>query len=264
MNQSLLFLRYFLFLLFFAQGPFLKAQDEPKKPKKERRFESSSAVLIAPSYTAQFPFGDMKTRFGFNSLIGLHLSYKTANNWLVGGEVGVLVGARVKESYLLDNISTSSGQHVTLFNDLTNVKPNEIGYNVKFVAGKIVPLSKKFPDAGLLFMTSIGFLEHKILFNVRRTELPQLDKTYRTGYDRLSNGPVVSQFIGGIYMERKKFISVYGGLQFDLGFTQGRRPYDFYLQKPLNDKRMDMFIGIKFGWIIPIFLQASDKEYYFD
>lgn len=239
------------------------AQKAESKKEKKKQFDASSAVLITPAYNAQFPLGDMSKRFGFNSLIGAHISYKTSNNWLVGGEVGVLFGSRVKEGNILSHIATQSGQHITLFNDLTGVSPSEIGYNVKFVAGKIIPFSEKYPDAGLLLLTGFGFLEHKIAVNVKRTELPQFDKTYRTGYDRLSNGPVLSQFIGGVFMERKRFVSLYGGVQFDIGFTQGRRAFDFYLQRPLNDKRLDMFIGVKLGWIIPVFLQASEKEYYF-
>lgn len=256
--------RIFLFFFLSSLLIFSHAQAPDKQNKKERRFDPSSAVLIAPAYNAQFPLGDMKTRFGFNSLIGIHVSYKTSSNWLIGGEVGVLFGSRIKETFIINGLSTSTGQHITQFNDLSNINPNEIGYSVKFVAGKIFPFSKKFPDAGLMVLTGLGFLEHKIAVNVKSTELPQFDKIYRTGYDRLSNGPVLSQFIGGIYMERKKFVSFYGGLQFDIGFTKGRRPYDFYLKQPLNDKRLDMFIGIKIGWIIPIFLQASDKEFYYN
>ena len=56
---------------------------------------------------------------------------------------------------------------------------------------------------------------------------------------------------------------MYGGLQFDVAFTQGRRNFDFYSQAPLKDKRIDMFLGIKVGWVIPVFLQASEKEYYY-
>lgn len=263
MIHPLILSRLFLLLFLSSFLMYSHAQEYEKQKKKGKRFDPSSAVLITPAYNAQFPLGDIKNRFGFNSLIGIHVSYKTNSNWLIGGEVGILFGSRVKETFIINGLSTSTGQHITQFNDLAGINPNEIGYSVKFVAGKIIPFSKKFPDAGLIVLTGLGFLEHKIAVNVKSTELPQFDKTYRTGYDRLSNGPVLSQFIGGVYMERKKFVSFYGGLQFDIGFTKGRRPYDFYLKQPLNDSRLDMFIGVKIGWIIPIFLQASDKDYYY-
>jgi hypothetical protein len=138
----------------------------------------------------------------------------------------------------------------------------EMGANIKLQFGKLVPLSEKYPDAGLLFLTGFGFLSHQININVKASSLPQLSKTYRKGYDRLANGPVISQFIGGIFMARRKYVSAYAGIQFDLGFTQGRR-FDFYSAQPLHDKRLDMFLGIRVGWIIPVFTQTSDKEYYY-
>ncbi|MFI5205939.1 MAG: hypothetical protein ACHQVK_03280, partial [Candidatus Paceibacterales bacterium] len=73
----------------------------------------------------------------------------------------------------------------------------------------------------------------------------------------------ISEFIGGAFMARHKYLNGYVGLQFDAGFTQGRRPYDFYLGAPLNDKRYDLFVGIKVGYILPIFLQSSEKEFFY-
>lgn len=236
-------------------------KQEPKEKKKN--FEPNAAFLFSPVYTAQFPFGSMGDRFGFNNLFGFAIHYKMKKNWMIGVEGNFLFGTRVRESYVLDNISTYTGKHISQNNDLISVRPQEQGFNLKVNVGKVVPFSEKFPDAGLLFMTGFGMLQHKIAINVRETSLPQLNKTYRKGYDRLCNGPVLSQFIGGIFMERKRFISAYAGLQFDIGFTENRRNYDFYTMGKLSEKRLDMFLGIKVGWIIPYFLQASEKEFYY-
>lgn len=260
--KSLFNFRYsFVFLLLCIVVPVF-AQEEEAPKKKKHDFESNNAVIFAPIYTAQFPFGNMRDRFGFNSLFGLQIGYKMKKNWIVGLEGSFLYGATVRENYVLNNISLPSGQLIGQNNDLIRPKLQEMGANIKFTFGKLVPLSEKYPDAGLLFLTGFGFLSHKIAINVRSASLPQLDKTYRKGYDRLSNGPVISQFIGGLFMARRKYVSAYAGVQFDLGFTQGRR-YDFYSMQPLHDKRLDMFLGIRVGWIIPVFTQTSEKEYYY-
>lgn len=231
--------------------------------KKKKKFEPNTAILIAPTYTAQFPYGNMGDRFGFNNLIGLHLAYKVKKNWMIGLEGSFLFGTKVREDYVIDKISTTNGKFIGTDNTLIKVRGQERGGVMKLLIGKTIPVSEKYPDAGILLQTGLGFIQHKIAIDVRENLLPQLSKTYRKGYDRMANGFVISQFIGGVFMERKKFYSLYGGFQFDIGFTQGRRNFDFYNQAPLRDKRIDLFVGFKLGWVIPIFLQASEKEYYY-
>lgn len=244
-------------------GTFVNAQKTEEGKRKKKHFEPNNAIILAPIYTAQFPFGNVGDRFGFNSLFGIHIAYKTKKNWIVGGEGSFLFGTTVRENYVLNNISLPSGQLIGQNNDLIRPKLQEMGASLKFTFGKVVPLSEKYPDAGLLFLTGFGFLSHKIAINVKSASLPQLDKTYRKGYDRMANGPVISQFIGGLFMARRKYVSAYAGLQFDVAFTQGRRPYDFYSLQTMHDKRIDMFLGIRVGWIIPVFTQTSEKEYFY-
>ncbi len=253
-----------LLLVFTISGLSLLAQEKKElDKKKKKKFEPNTAIIIAPTYAAQFPYGNMGDRFGFNNLIGLHLAYKVKKNWMIGLEGGFLFGSKVREDYVIDNISTSTSQIIGTDNTLIKVRGQERGGVMKLLIGKTIPVSEKYPDAGILLQTGLGFLQHKIAIDVRENLMPQLSKTYRKGYDRMANGFIMSQFIGGIFMERKKFYSFYGGFQFDIAFTQGRRKYDFYNQAPLQDKRIDMFVGLKLGWVIPIFLQASEKEYYY-
>ncbi len=265
MNSKNTYTSLFSLILMVVFSFSVQAQEVEKeqKKKKEKKFDSGSAWLLAPVFTAQFPYGNMRERFGYNSLFGMHISYKTDRNWLWGVEGNFLFGTQVKESYVITGIATSTNQYIGQNNDLIGVTPQEQGFNVKFTAGKIFPVHRNFPDAGILIMTSFGFLLHKIAINVRETSLPQLSKVYRQGYDRMSNGPVLSQFVGGTFMMRRRYASAYLGVTFDVAFTQGRRAFDFYSHAPLNDKRIDMFVGLKFAWIIPVFTQTSEKEFFY-
>jgi len=239
-------------------------QNNEEKETIKPIFEPNNALIISPYYMAQLPFADMGKRFGLSNQVGLTFMYKMKKNWMIGAEGGFIFGTKLRENYVLDKISNANGQFTGQTNDLITVRPNMLGGIFKVQIGKLIPFSKKYPDAGLLLITGIGFLQHKISINVRENILPQLDKTYRKGYDRMSNGPALSQFIGGIFMERRKMYSFYGGIQFDVGFTQNRRAFDFYEMKKLEDKRIDFMIGFKLGWILPIFLQASEKEYFYN
>lgn len=254
---------YLLLLALSLTATLCKAQEEEEPEKHKSKYEPNTAIIIAPSYSAQFPFGNLGDRFGFNSQVSLHLSYKIKKNWMLGVEGGFIFGNVLKDNYIIDKITTTTGQLVSQNNDLIRVRPQMQGFTIKGEVGKIIPFSQKYPDAGLLLITGFGFLEHKIWLNVRESSLPQLSKTYRKGYDRMCNGPVISQFVGGAFMARRKYYSFYGGVQFDLGFTKDRRNYDFYEMRKLDENRLDMYLGIKLGWILPVFLQSSEKEYYY-
>ena len=259
--------RYFwLTLIFICISIFLHAQDTTSaKQQKVRksRFDPSSAVMFIPNYNAQLPFGHVAQRFGFDNLVGFELLYKTNKNWLVGANGGFIYGSTVKQDYVFTNIATATGQFVTQYNDLTSIRPQEQGFNIQFTFGKIIPFSEKFPDAGLMLMTGFGIVQDKIAVSVKAAELPQLAPQYRKGYDRMCNGPVLSQFIGGNFMARGKYISGYAGIQADLSYTVNERPYDFYTMGKLNDKGVDLFLGLKLGFTIDKWLQSSEKEFFY-
>jgi hypothetical protein len=257
---------FFLFIatiFVFACSAQEIEKEKPAKEKKKAKYDADKVIMLVPNYSLQFPFEDMAKRFGINSLFTAQIALKTRKNWIIGGEGSFLYGGNVKQNYILDGVETSTGQFITSYNDLTYVKLEEFGFNIKFDAGKIFPVSKRYPNAGIMILTSAGFLQHKISINVKPSELPQFSPAYKKGYDRMANGPVISQFLGGVFMARKKYVNAYLGAQIDVGFTEGRRPYDFYLMEPLHDKRIDLFIGIRAGWIIPIFRQSAKEEYFF-
>jgi hypothetical protein len=215
----------------------------------------NNAILIAPAFTAQFPLLDMQKRFGYNSQLGGSLSYQLRKHWHIGVDAGFMFGTKVKEDSVLNKISTSQGNFVGVQNGtLVNVFLQERGFTVKAFFGKTIVFGKNpLNHSGLLLLTGVGFMQHKILIDVRKETIPQLNSTYRKGYDRMANGPVISQFIGGIYLKHKKWLSFYGGVQADIAFTQSRRVMNFDTQTSDTQKRIDLLIGIKFGWIIPVF-----------
>jgi hypothetical protein len=258
--------RYFwLTLIFVCTGFLLHAQDTTslEAHRKVKRFEPSSAVMFIPNYDAQLPFGHVGQRFGFDNLVGMELLYKTTKNWLVGANGGFIYGSDVKQDYVFSNIATSTGQFVTQYNDLTSIRPQEQGFNLQFTFGKIIPFATRYPDAGLMWMTGVGIVQDKIAVSVKAAELPQLSPQYRKGYDRMCNGPVISQFIGGNFMARGKYLTGYAGLQFDLSYTVNERPYDFYTMGKLNDQGVDLFLGFKVGFSISKWLESSEKEFFY-
>lgn len=252
-----------LLLLIGIQFCFAQSQDSLARAKR-RALNSNNAVLINPSYIAQFPFGDMKKRFGFNSTIGLQIGYTLPKNFMIGIEGNYLFGTKVKEDSILINVSTyPNAQHINTNGELDNVRLQESGFVIKLNIGKIFAFNAKHPSTGILAMVSGGFLQHNIWINAKERLLPQFDKTYRKGYDRMSNGPVVSMMLGFIRLERKKKLNFYGGLQFDAAFTQNRRAWNFDENRHDDTKRIDLFLGIRVGWLIPIYTNKDNVDFFY-
>jgi hypothetical protein len=89
-----------------------------------------------------------------------------------------------------------------------------------------------------------------------------MSKAYQTGYDRLTNGGMLSQFIGYQYMGVRKKVNFDGGIEFSEGFLKGRRLWNYARNAPDNAREMDVLIGIKVGWILPKYFKVTEKYYY--
>jgi len=144
-----------------------------------------------------------------------------------------------------------------------DVQVFERGYLIGLQAGKIISFSEKKPDNGLMLLTTAGFIQHKILISANKAGyIPQLDGEYRKGYDRLTNGWFIEQFAGYTYFSDNGLINFNIGIDVLAGFTQGRRDYLFDVQKPGNDSRLDMLVGIRGSWYIPIFRKKSEEIFF--
>jgi hypothetical protein len=265
--------RYFLFfffsLVFFLPAKVLAQQQVERKrssEKKEKFKDEARALLICFNYSAQFPLGILEKRYGFNNNIGFGVGYKLPQNFSIGLEGNFLFGDKVKENSILLPIATTTGQHITSDGTLNGISLAQRGFQVRAQVGKIVSLSNKNPNSGFYFQTGLGFIQHQIYINVREDKYPQLDKTYRKGYDRLTNGFCLTQMIGGIYLKQKHWLSLYGGFVVDIAFTKSRRNWDFDRAAPDNQNRVDVLIGAKVCWILPVFFKSNpeqEKEYFY-
>jgi hypothetical protein len=137
----------------------------------------------------------------------------------------------------------------------------ERGFTVSANAGRMFALNKKRPNCGIVFKLGLGFIQHKIRIEVIGNNVPQLSKEYKKGYDRLSNGFLLSQNLGYLYLSSNRLVNLYFGLECMEGFTQSRRSFDYDKMQRDTNKRLDILYGAKVAWILPLYKQAP-KEYY--
>lgn len=210
----------------------------------------------------QLPFGDMKDRYGANGQAGVSYHFKTKSNWIFGVEGNFIFGSEVKNSdELARDIRTSDGFFIDNMGMLATVLIQERGLDIRAVTGKIIPLFGPNENSGLLLKLGAGLLQHRIRFEARENEVPQIEGDSQEGYDRLSNGLSLSQFVGYQHFGDKNKINFSIGLEFIEAFTQSRRDFNYDLLMKDGTKRFDGLMGLKASWYIPIYQRTSEKYF---
>lgn len=226
--------------------------------------DSLNCSLIIPSYAYQFPDCDLAERFGNNSNIGLSFLYKTKTNWIAGIEGNSLFGENVRETSVLDSITTERGYIIASNGQYANVRLYERGFVASISLAKIIvhPLISHNLNSGLMIKTSLGLLQHKIRIDVINNNAPQLSKEYAKGYDRLSNGLATTGFIGYFYMSNNRLVNFYLGFEYTLSWTQNRRSFNYDLMMKDTTQHKDCLYGIRVGWVLPLYKKQSEGVYY--
>lgn len=228
-------------------------------PKKEAR----KGLVIALNGNFDMPAADMGKRFGVSYRVGPSMFYKTKSNWIIGAKVDFIFGNKIKEDSFLANIEGYEKSHIAFNGYRVNINTFERGYMVGLQLGKIIALNDSRPDNGLMLLTTAGFLQHKILISTKNAgDVPQLSGDYVKGYDRLSNGLFLEQFIGYTHFATDGLINFNIGFDIMAGFTKGRRAYLFDVRRPGTDSRVDILYGIRGAWYIPVFKRKSEEFYF--
>lgn len=256
-KQRKMIVRVFSLVILVLAFHTVNAQEKAKP-------EYDNAILITPVYTFQIPAAEMTHRFGLSNSVGMAMDYKFGKNWMTGVEGNFMFGRNVKELGMLSNVLASNGMAITRTGELQEIDLGMRGAGFRFNAGKIFNFNNNKPNNGLLVKLGAGFLMHKIIIDAGKDAVPQLSKEYLKGYDRLTQGLMLSQFIGLIKLERGKLVNLYGGIETIQGITKGVRPWDFYRGEKMDNLRFDFLIGVKIGWMIPVFTgESSGNEYYY-
>jgi len=216
--------------------------------------------LIGISYGYYFPAGDLKNRFGNSSSMQMSVDFKTKKYWTFGVNASYIFGKDIKES-IFDSIASPDGYIINEKGEFADIRIYERGFTVSAQAGRLFHLKKPNPNSGVLFSVGLGFIQHKIRIETIGNNVPQLSTEYKKGYDRLTNGFLLSQNLGYLYLSNNRLVNFYVGIECMQGFTQSRRSYDFDKMKHDDTKRLDMLWGAKVAWILPLY-KKPPQEYY--
>lgn len=252
MKHKLLFVLLLSSIQMYAQDDLFSTA---KKPARK-------GLLIGVNGSLDFPGGDMAKRFATSYRIGGSGLYKTTKNWVFGANFDFILGNNIKEDSLMINLKDANGQLIAQDGQRVGIGTFQRGYMVGLQIGKIINVGNKNSDNGVLLLTTVGFMQHKINIFDRTQSTPQISKTMKKGYDRLTNGLFVEQYIGYVFFANNGIVNFNIGLDIAAGFTKGRRDYLYDVMRTDDNARFDLLFGIRAGWYIPVFKKKSEEIFF--
>lgn len=234
-------------LLFVLVSVLSKAQTQDSISRVKTGF------ICQFTYNYNIPGGDLAKRYGGGSGVGAGVYYKMGNNWFVGAEGAYWFGAKLREAGIFDAITDSNGYTVDNNGSFIPVNAQQRGYTLGVKVGKIIPLNRRNRNSGLMISLGGGYLEHYLRLANNTLAVSALQNDFRYGYDRLTTGWMVNQFIGYQNLDKRNRINFFIGMEFMQGFTTSRRKIDYDRMTGDPNKRLDTYVGIRFGWLLPIY-----------
>ncbi|MDR1459340.1 MAG: hypothetical protein LBI60_03925 [Bacteroidales bacterium] len=257
--------RYFLFFLFgitlFTQKAFSQIETRVSRTDSAGLF-----VMLNPNFTYNIVMADLSKDYGNNLAIGMDIGLKTKSNWSIDFGFKYHFGGKVRQ-HLVD----SAFKYLTVdgyFISSNGVATTEIevefrGVSFHLQAGKIIPVTKRYRNSGIWIKAGIGVTQHQMHIKNPEEKVPHLAKDYKKGYDKLTIGFSLYQFIGYAHINRRNLFCMYGGVEFMENFAKRQREYDYSMMKKDNSKRFESMVGFKIGWIIPLYKHNPNTIFYY-
>ena len=228
------------------------------------RDSAISTPLFYGTYSFNILSGDIADMYGSSSTIGAGLGYKLKSNIYFGIEYGYLFGGKVKNGdEILQYILTQDGQLIGQSGEYAIFQYMQRGHIIWAQVGKLFPVFGPNPNSGIMIKLGAGFTQHRMDVSVQENSALQVDGDYKFGYDRLTRGFGLNQFIGYHYLGDSRIWNFFAGFDFSQAWTKNVREMNFDTRMKDDSQHLDLYFGIKVGWIIPLYKQAP-SDYYFN
>ena len=275
-----------LLLVFWGAATTLFSQEYYKR---DPNYVDTATFMIwaSPKFAVQFPFGKgyLATTFKNNLDIGLDFTIKTKSNWTFDIGFDYMFGSKCKknDAAILGDMAIYVKKEIEkdgkiiidsvprFFNGAgsANMMLTYEGRYWFFGAGvgKIIPLDR-WKNSGLWLKFNLGYFGHKIHFRDPNNFFPQIaQKTYRLGYDQRSSAIALNQFFGYLFMQKRRVLSFYVGVETWQIFSKPDRGYIFAgtLKGPTDDlkRKFSGLVGVKIGWVLPFYEKKLVTTYYY-
>jgi hypothetical protein len=251
-----------IILIFFVSIASGFAQRERMRfNRTEYKDSCHHFIIVGVDIAGELPAADMAKRFGGNFSAGMPILYKTSKNLIIGVEGNYFFSGNVKENSL-ENMYNSANTITDANGNPASVRVNERGFTLYGVIGTVINKLGKNKNSGLLLYLGGGYMQHQIHIADIGRSLPQIFGDLKKGYDRLTGGFATEQFIGYMFLAKNRLANCYGGFTFQEGFTTGLRGYQYDTMTSDNKRRLDILVGLRIGWMLPLYKKAPKEFYY--
>lgn len=225
--------------------------------------KTDQGFLFVPHVAFNVAGGDLYDRFENFASLGLGIDYKFKNNVVVGVDYDWFFGDNVKDRGVFSQIGGPTGNIIDENGDFAVIQLNMKGNYATVNVGYLLNLPKDEPHSGILFSAGAGFMQHRIDIVSSQVTIPQLNDDYEYGYDQMTYGFATKQYVGYQYLSEKNKFHFRLGVEYNQGFTKGRRTWDFNANKSGLVKRFDSTVALKFGIVVPVYTKKSEDEEFF-
>jgi len=231
---------------------------------KAQSIKDTSLLLNMFSFhvSGHVPGGDIADRYGMNIGAGGSYMLKFKSNWMLSADFSFFSGNNFKEEHIFDNVTDKDGIFINIYGEIGEATFYERGFFAVMGGGKILPIIGPNQNRGLILRATAGVLQYKTLIHQDGEDIPILNGDNTKGYDYLTNGFGVSQFIGYFHLDGDEPVNFYVGLEFHQAWTKNRRDWNFDTMGPDNRLRNDFLFGVRFGWIFPVTRHTTNTYYY--
>ncbi len=224
-------------------------------------------TLTLPTLSANigfcYPMGDLKERYNFFGQAGSSFMIKFKNNFTITTEGLVLFGEGYKGDDPLRLIVNSNGTLTNEYGQPAEFARGMRGMQITSKIGYILSKYSHNPNSGITISLGGGFFQTKYWIDQRGNNIPQIMGDYVKGYDKMSNGFALTQFVGYTYFHNKNFWNLFFGIEFTEAWTESRRSWDFTLMRRDNSRHHEFMATIKAGWIISFIRREAEDIYYY-
>jgi hypothetical protein len=207
--------------------------------------------------------GDLGQRFGSGGVFGTGFHVKFRSGWFTGVNAQFGFGYGVEEEGVLSNLLTPNSQLIDNEGQVALLTITGRSGLFTLDGGRLFLLPGKNPNTGILLLAGVGSVHHRIHFENTENPITQLAQPYLAGYDRLTWGVAVKEFVGYWHMSDNGLINWFAGMEFWQARTWPQRPMNFDTQQVDASPRNDRSVSLQVGWVFHIYKRSSSNEHWY-